>query len=219
MIKDPSGGSVETGDAVGNKSGNMWDGERSAGEAFNAFSVNSGDFIVGDSAVDPSGTQMVEGFLLKCKLSSGVEDFADMAFFASLGLTGANANCDSLCFVESPEVGTLDAVLPGSLLCRFIRRRGTFGSKTGLDFALPALDDEAKVAESLRSGTGGGFLGDGTTTSSDESTENSDDGESGRGSSTALSLPWKQFMSIASGKTTQIQYLIDLGSRWCRRCF
>jgi hypothetical protein len=115
-----------------------------------------------------------------------VEIFGGMGLLGSLGLTGANANCASLCFVEIPE-GTLGEGVIGDsvrVLRVFVTRRGTFGNIIGLGFALPVLDKD-----DLCSGGGTGFGEYGSMASSDESTENKDDGESGRGFSTAFSLP------------------------------
>lgn len=54
MIKELSGGSIEIGESTGSSSGNMCEGDWSAGEALRAFRVSSGDFVAGDSTVDPS---------------------------------------------------------------------------------------------------------------------------------------------------------------------
>jgi hypothetical protein len=70
----------------------------------------------------------------------------------------------------------------------FVARRGAFGNIIGLGLTLPVLDDEG-MKDNLRSGAGASSGGCSSKTSSDESRENKDDGESGRGSSTAFSLP------------------------------
>lgn len=122
--------------------------------------------------------------------SEFVEILEGIGLLGSLGLTGAKAICASLCFVEIPE-GTLAVIPEGALVGItgdsmrvsrvLVKRRGIFGRIVGLGFALPALDEEVKK-DDLCSGAG-------MMISSDESTENKDDGESGRTSSTTLSFP------------------------------
>lgn len=104
MIEE-SGGSIEIGESTGCNSGNMCEEYCSAGEALRAFNVSSCVFVVGKSTFGSSGTQ-VGCFLKRMWPNELVEIFGGIGLLGCLGLTGANANCANLCFVEIPE-GTL----------------------------------------------------------------------------------------------------------------
>jgi hypothetical protein len=151
---------------------------------------------VGDSTVEIFGTMTVElEFFLNFKAPKADEEEVELKFAGGFAAGArANACAPSLCFVGMPPAE--ETAGRGSGRLRYVCI-GVLGGIVGLDLKLPPLAAviELKLVDGLGSGasrTSGFGLGcvAGALTSSDESTENNDDGESERGSSTAFSFPW-----------------------------